>query len=45
MNFSLIKKNDRCSVGDPMSVVFSDIYVCKMEVSVVSVVPAEPVFC
>ena len=48
MNSSLIKKNDGCSMGDPVSAVFSDIYVCKMEVSVVSVVsvvPAKPVFC
>ena len=45
MNSSLIQKNDGCSMGDSVSVVFSDIYVCKMEVSVVSVVPAKPVFC
>ena len=48
MNSSLINKNDGCSMGDPVSVVFSDIYLCKMEVSVVnvvSVVPAKPVFC
>ena len=34
-NNRLIKQNDGCPVGGPISVVFSNIYMCKMEDNVV----------
>ena len=41
-NNRLIKQIDGCPMGGPISVVFSDIYMCKMEEDVV--VPLKPVF-
>ena len=38
----LLKQVDGCPMGGPMSVVFSDIFMCKMEFDVV--VPAKPIF-
>ena len=38
----LIKQIDGCPMGGPISVVFSDIYVCKMEEDIV--IPANPIF-
>ena len=42
INNRFIKQVDDCPMGGPMSVVFSDIYVCKMEKDVV--IPAKPIF-
>ena len=42
VNSRLIKQIDGCPMGDPVSVVFSDIFMCKMEEDVV--VPAKPIF-
>ena len=41
-NSSLIKQIDGYPMGGPVSVVFSDIFTCKMEDDVV--VPAKPIF-
>ena len=38
----LLKQVDGCPMGGPISVVFSDIFMCKMELDVV--VPAKPIF-
>ena len=38
----LIKQIDECPMGGPISVVFSDIYLCKMEENVV--IPLKPIF-
>ena len=38
----LLKQPDGCSMSGPMSAVFSDIFMCKMEFDVV--VPAKPIF-
>ena len=42
VNSSLIKQIDGCPMGGLVSVVFSDIFMCKMEDNVV--VPAKPIF-
>ena len=42
-NNRLIKQIDGCAVGGPISVVFSDIYVSKMEEDIVT--PMKPHFC
>ena len=42
VNSSLIKQIDGYPMGGPVSVVFSDIFTCKMEDDVV--VPAKPIF-
>ena len=42
VNSRLIKQIDRCPMGSPVSVVSSDIFMCKMEEDVV--VPAKPIF-
>ena len=42
INNRLIKQVDGCPMGGPISVVFSDIYVCKMEEDVV--ITANPIF-
>ena len=42
VNSRLIKQIDGCPMGGPVSVVFSDIFMCKMEEDVV--VPAKPIF-
>ena len=42
MNSRLINQVDGCPIGGPASVVFSDIFMCKMEEDVV--VPAKPIF-
>ena len=42
VNSCLIKQVDRCPMGGPVSVVFSHIFMCKMEEDVV--VPAKPNF-
>ena len=41
-NRKLLKQVDGCAMGGPISVVFSDIYMCKMEFD--DVVPAKPLF-
>ena len=41
-NNRLIKQTDGCPMGGPISVVFSDIYMCKMEEDVVK--PLKPIF-
>ena len=41
-NRKLLKQVDRCAMGGPISVVFSDIYMCKMEFD--EFVPAKPLF-
>ena len=41
-NNRLIKQFDGCPIGCPISVVFSDIYMCKMEEDVVK--PLKPLF-
>ena len=41
-NNRLIKQIDGCPMGGPISVVFSDIYMCKMEEDVVK--PLKPIF-
>ena len=41
-NNHLIKQIDGCPVGGPISVVFSDIYMCKMEEDIVK--PLNPIF-
>ena len=41
-NNRLIKQTDRCPMGGPISVVFSDIYMCKIEEDVVK--PLKPIF-
>ena len=41
-NNCLIKQIDGCPVGGPISVVFSDIYMCKMQEDVVK--PLKPIF-
>ena len=38
----LLKEVDECPMDGPISVVFSDIFMCKMEFDVV--VPAKPIF-
>ena len=38
----LLKQVDGCPMGGPISVVFSDIFMCKMEFDVI--VPAKPIF-
>ena len=42
INNSLIKQFNGCPMGGPISVVFSDIYVCKMEEDIV--IPANSMF-
>ena len=42
INNRLIKQVDGCPMGRSISVVFSDIYVCKMEEDIV--IPANPIF-
>ena len=42
INNRLIKQVDGCPMGGPISAVFSDIYVCKMEEDIV--IPANPIF-
>ena len=42
INNRLIKQVDGCPMGGPISVVFSDIYVCKMEED--TVIPANSIF-
>ena len=42
VNNRLIKKIDGCPMGGPISIVFSDIYVCKMEEDIVT--PMKPHF-
>ena len=42
VNSSLIKQIDGCPMIGPVSVVFSDIFMCKIEDNVV--VPAKPIF-
>ena len=42
VNSRLIKQIDGCPMGGPVSVVFSDIFMCKMEED--EVVPAKPIF-
>ena len=42
INNRLIKQVDGCPIGGPISAVFSDIYVCKMEEDIV--IPANPIF-
>ena len=42
INNRLIKQVDGCPMGGPISVVFSDIYVCKMEEDIV--IPPNPIF-
>ena len=42
INNRFIKQVDGCPMGGPMSVVFSDIYVCTMEEDIV--IPAKPIF-
>ena len=42
VNNHLIKQSDGCPMGGPISVVFSDIYMCKMEEDVVK--PLKPIF-
>ena len=41
-NNCLIKQIDGCPMGDPISMVFSDIYMCKMEQDIVK--PLKPIF-
>ena len=41
-NNHLIKQIDGCPVGGPISVVFSDIYMCKMKEDVLK--PFKPIF-
>ena len=41
-NEMLLKQIDGCPMGGPISVGFSDIYMCKMELDVVF--PAKPLF-
>ena len=43
VNNRLIKQINGCFMGGPISVVFSDIYMCKMEDDVVA--PTKPIFC
>ena len=42
VNSRLIQRIDGCPIGGPVSVVFSDIFMCKIEKDVV--VPAKPIF-
>ena len=42
VNNQLIKQIDGIPMGDPMSVAFADIYICKMEDNVVA--PVKPIF-
>ena len=42
MNSLSIKQIDECPMGGPVSVVFFDIFICKMEE--IAVVPAKPIF-
>ena len=42
VNNGLIKQIDGCHMGGPISVVFADIYMCKMEDNVVA--PLKPIF-
>ena len=42
INNRLIKQVDGCPMGRPRSVVFSDVYVCKMEEDIV--IPANSIF-
>ena len=42
VNNQLIKQIDGCPMGGPISVVFADIYMCKMEDDVVA--PIKPLF-
>ena len=42
INNRLIKQVDGCPMGRPISVAFSDIYVCKMEEDIV--IPPNPIF-
>ena len=42
INNGLIKQLDCCPMGGPISAVFSDIYVCKMEEDIV--IPVNPIF-
>ena len=42
INNRLIKQVDGCPMGGPIFVVFSDIYVCKMEEDIL--IPANPIF-
>ena len=39
VNNRLIKQIDECPMGGPISVVFADIYLCKMEDDVASIKP------
>ena len=38
----LLKQVDGCPMAGPISVVFSDVFICKMELDVI--VPAKPIF-
>ena len=38
----LLKQVDRCSMGGPVSVIFSNVFTCKMEFD--SIVPDKPIF-
>ena len=42
MNSCLKKQIDGCLIGGSLSVLFSDIYMCKIEENVVA--PAKPIF-
>ena len=42
VNDRLIKQIDGCPMGGPISVIFQDIYMCKMEEDVVK--PLKPIF-
>ena len=42
VNNGLIKQIDGCHMGGPISVVFADIYMCKMEDDVVALL--KPIF-
>ena len=41
-NIKFLKQVDGCTIGEPLSVTFSDIYVVKMENDVV--IPSKPIF-
>ena len=43
VNDRLIKEIDGCPMGGPISVVFANIYMCKMEDDVVA--PIKPILC
>ena len=41
--WQLLKQADACPMGGSISVVFSNIFMCKMEIDVI--VPSKPIFC